>query len=138
VTVDPEGVFHDSTFSNNRVPAVPQHLLACIMEYKYKFGKNIYGLLQWDFDYVTRMFADDMNSEQTETYLYANPMGGINLILGNLSILLSGGVKNVFNKKYVGFININSDPNLSAGKRRYYELGEPRSGYLNLNLTYRF
>jgi hypothetical protein len=84
------------------------------------------------------MFADDMNSEQTETYLYANPMGGINLILGNLSILLSGGVKNVFNKKYVGFININSDPNLSAGKRRYYELGEPRSGYLNLNLTYRF
>jgi iron complex outermembrane recepter protein len=132
------GQLVDTTFADKILPAVPRQNLGFILEYKYKFSKNFYGLVQFDFDYVDKMYADDQNTEQTESYLYANPMAGLNLIFGNTSILISGGMKNIFNKKYVGFININANPEFPPGERRYYELGEPRSGYLNLNITYRF
>jgi len=132
------GQFHDTTFSDKVMPAIPRQNLGCIFEYKYKFSNNVYGLLVFDFDYVDKMYTDDLNTEQTDSYIYANPMAGINLIFGEMSVLLSGGMKNIFNKQYVGFININANPEFNIGERRYYELGEPRSGYINLNLTYRF
>jgi iron complex outermembrane receptor protein len=136
--LSPTGQFIDTTFTDKTVPAVPRQNLGCIFEYKLKINKDLYGLIVFDFDYVDKMYADDLNSEQTESYVYANPMAGINVILGNISILLSGGLKNIFNKRYVGFLNINANPEFNIGERRYYELGEPRSGYLNFNLSYRF
>lgn len=57
-------------------------------------------------------------------------MSGIDQRLGKFNILLSAGVNNIFNKKYAGFVNINST-NL-----RFYELGEPRIFFLNFNLGY--
>src|SRR4030095_2306069 len=86
----------DTSYDNNFMPAVPKHALGCIIEYKYRLSKNLYGLLQFDFDYVSNMYTDDGNSEQTDSYLYANPMAGANFVFGNMGILLAGGIKNIF------------------------------------------
>ncbi len=137
-TYDATGNPVDVDYSGNTVPAVPKHLANFILNYEYEISKKIEGLLQFDCDYVSRMFVDDQNTESTGSYFYTNSLVGVNFILKSFNILLSGGVNNMFNKTYVGFININANPEFQVGQRRYYEPGEPRSFYANLNLGYRF
>lgn len=137
-TFDPIGNLINADYTNNIVPAVPKHLFAFIAEHEFELFDNFYGLLQFDCDYVTKMFTDDQNTESTGSYFYVNPMAGINFVYKKFSALLSGGVKNIFNKRYVGFISINANPEFAIGQRRYYEPGEPRSYFINLNLTYRY
>ena len=49
-----------------------------------------------------------------------------------LGIVLYAGENNIFDKRYVGFININDYYG------RYYETGEPRSFYSGLNISLKF
>jgi outer membrane receptor protein involved in Fe transport len=42
------------------------------------------------------------------------------------------GVNNIFDKRYVGFVNINDY------YERYYETGEPRTFYSGLNFNLKF
>ncbi len=84
------------------------------------------------------MYTDDQNTESDGAYLYANALVGLNYVNDRLALTLSAGVKNFLDRKYVGFININANPELPIGQRRYYEPGEPRNYYMNLNLTYKF
>lgn len=136
--IDINGIFIDKDFSNNRVPAVPQHLLSLIFEKEFKLTKSFEIFLQLDADYVSKLYNDDQNSESAGSYLSTNPMMGLSFVQKKFSAIVSAGVKNVLNRKYVGFININANPEFPVGQRRYYEIGEPRSYFLNVNLTYRF
>ena len=76
------------------------------------------------------MYVDDANSDQTDAYQVLNSNLGFEVFLDNFNILLSGGINNILNNTYVGFININS----SSG--RYYEVGEPQSFFVSLKLNY--
>ena len=82
--------------------------------------------------YVSGMWVDDANSDKTESYSILNAGIGFDMLFGNFNLLISGGVNNISDKVYVGFININS----SNG--RYYEAGEPQSFYAGINLGYSF
>jgi len=57
---------------------------------------------------------------------------GIDYRIGKINILLSGGLNNILDKRYVGFVNINS----TSG--RFYEAGEPRTFFASLHLGYTF
>ena len=59
-------------------------------------------------------------------------MAGINLSVGNIGATGYFGINNIFDKRYVGFININDFEN------RYYETGEPRNVYGGVKLSYTF
>lgn len=135
---DAVGLPFTVNYSNNRVPAVPRHLTNFIVEKEFEITDNITGLVQFDCDYVSKMFVDDQNSENTGDYFYANTLLGANCVFKDFNILLSGGLNNFLNRKYVGFININANPEFQPGERRYYEPGEPRNFFVNLNLGYRF
>jgi hypothetical protein len=52
--------------------------------------------------------------------------------MGNFNILLSGGVNNILDQSYVGFININS------ANGRFYEAGEPQTFFAALKFGYVF
>ncbi|HEX2787423.1 MAG TPA: TonB-dependent receptor [Ignavibacteria bacterium] len=136
-TYDSIGTPVDVNYSGNRVPSVPQHLINFIAEHEFEITEHVEGLFIFDCDYVSKMFVDDQNSESTNSYFYANFLAGINYNIGNLGLILSGGVNNIFNKKYVGFININANPEFPLNQRRYYEPGDPRNFYLNLNASFR-
>jgi len=65
-------------------------------------------------------------------YFYGNSMAGINMNVKNINFTAYVGINNIFDKRYVGFININEYYG------RYCETGEPRNIYSGLNISYRF
>ena len=128
----------NENYSGNVVPSVPKHLVNFILNYEVKLNKNFTGLLLADMDYVGSMFVDDKNSQSVSDYYYANFLIGANAVFDKFNVLVSGGMNNIFDRKYVGFININANPELPESARRYFEPGEPRSYYLGINLGYTF
>jgi len=119
-------------FSNNTVPSVPKHNVNLSLSYEYKILQILTLFLKENLIYVSGMQVDDRNSESTDSYSVWNTLFGSDLTLGRFNILVSMGVNNMFNKTYVGFVNINS----TSG--RYYEAGEPRSYFGAINLGYTF
>ena len=137
-TFDSTGNLVEADYKNNRVPAVPKHLVNLILEAEPEIARHLEGLLIFDCDYASGMFTDDGNTSSTAPYFFANVMAGVNYTYNDLNIILSAGVKNVFDRRYTGFINVNANPELQRSLRRYYEPGEPRNYYTALNFTYRF
>jgi iron complex outermembrane receptor protein len=129
---DLNGTITHQDYSNNVMPSYPGHILNFILSYEYELSEKINGLLQFDCDYVTKMYADDKNSVTTSPYFTSNPMAGINILLGKFNFLAFVGANNIFDKRYVGFIDINDYYG------RFFETGEPRNVYGGLNISYKF
>jgi iron complex outermembrane receptor protein len=110
-------------FTDNVVPSIPRHIFNFIFAHEFEITENLSGLALWDCDYISEMYVDDANSDKSPPYFYGNFMVGATFTLGDLSAVLYGGMNNIFDRRYAGFININD----FAG--RYYETGEPRTGY---------
>lgn len=119
-------------YSENYVPSIPKHILNFILNFELEISDDINGLLQWDCDYLSKMYTNDLNTATSPSYFYGNVMGGINFRIGHVNTILYLGVNNIFDKRYVGYININDFYN------RYYETGEPRSFYSGLTLSYKY
>ncbi len=120
----------EQNYSGNVVPSVPKHNLnlALTFERSLLFDLDFFSKLA--YQYVSGMYVNDLNSDKTDSYNLVDFLIGIDKRFGKINLLISGGVNNIFNKKYVGFININS----TGG--RFFELGEPRMYFVNLNIGY--
>jgi iron complex outermembrane receptor protein len=118
-------------YSNNVVPSVPQHILNLILVHEFELSEDFSGILLWDCDYISEMFVNDKNDETSRGYFYGNCMIGINYSYDNFGFVSSFGINNIFDKRYVGFININDYYG------RYYETGEPQNIYAGLTLRYK-
>jgi len=125
-------VIEDRDFSGNIVPSVPKHNLVLDLSYQYQFNDNVTAFTKGHYWYVSDMFVNDGNTEETSSYNIFNSALGLDLKFNKFNILIAGGVNNIFDKVYSAFININS------AKKQYYEAGEPRSYYANLNIGYTF
>lgn len=122
----------DIHYSGKYVPSVPKHNLYFALSYEKPFTNDLIGFIKLSDRFVSSMYVDDANSEKTESYHLVNFQAGVDFSLGMFNILLSSGINNLFNKKYVGFININSD------RKEFYEAGEPRNYFGILNIGYKF
>jgi iron complex outermembrane receptor protein len=118
-------------YSGNTVPSVPTSLLNFILFYTVEFTDQLEGLILWDCDYVSQMFVNDGNSETAPAYFYGNILTGLDVGFQDFSFVVYGGVHNIFDRRYAGYINVN-DYN-----ERYYETGEPRSFYAGLKMNFR-
>jgi outer membrane receptor protein involved in Fe transport len=76
------------------------------------------------------MYADDQNSEQSRGYTVLGATLGLDMKFGSFNALVSGGVNNIANKKYIGFLNINSTT------QEFYEAGEPRNFFASITAGY--
>jgi iron complex outermembrane recepter protein len=119
-------------YDGNYVPSIPRHIVNFIFNYEFEISRNFNGLLQWDCDYLSKMYVNDGNSESAPEYFYGNLMAGINCNIGKFNTVLYLGANNIFDRRYVGFISINDFYG------RYYETGEPRCLYSGLNISYKF
>ncbi|MCL6494614.1 MAG: TonB-dependent receptor [Ignavibacterium sp.] len=119
-------------FSGNLVPSVPEHNLTTALEYEHHFNYNLIGFIKGSVQYVSGLYVNDANSEKTEDYTLLGTTLGIDYRIGKINLLLSGGLNNILDKRYVGFININS----TSG--RFYEAGEPRTFFASVHFGYTF
>ena len=51
--------------------------------------------------------VNDLNSEASPAYFYGNIMTGLSVSLDQLTIIGFAGIRNLFDKRYAGFINVN-------------------------------
>ncbi|MGE5436364.1 MAG: TonB-dependent receptor family protein [Syntrophothermus sp.] len=120
-------VIEDKDFSNKIVPSVPKNNFVTSLSYDVETPIGVL-FLKGTYQYVSSMYVDDANSEQTDAYSLLNTTLGLNFKLYTLDLILSGGVNNLLDERYVGFININST------NGRFYEAGEPRNFFLSLRI----
>ncbi len=130
LTVDEELDTLTRDFSGNIVPSVPEHNFFFSLAYTHPFTTRITGFIRGSMRFVSGMWVDDANSDKTDDYVLFNAGIGFDMLFGNFNLLISGGVNNIADKVFVGFININS----SNG--RFYEPGEPQNFYAGINLGY--
>jgi iron complex outermembrane receptor protein len=119
-------------YSGNYEPSVPRHIVNFIFNYEFEITDDLSGLLQWDCDYIAKLYVNDANTEIAPDYFYGNTMFGLSYNSELLGAVFYVGVNNIFDKRYVGFININDY------FERYYETGEPQSFYGGLNVSLKF
>ena len=134
IEIDTAGNFieNEDDFSGNIVPSIPKNNLYLALSYSRPLFKHIDGFVKASYMGIDGLWVDDANSDKTEAYNLINATLGFDMTFGNFSILLSGGIDNIFDEIYVGFTNTNS------ANKRYYEAGAPRNYYLSLNLGYTF
>jgi iron complex outermembrane receptor protein len=86
------------------------------------------------FQNFGKMYVNDANSASTDHYgLIDLGLGHEAIQLGKTRVInfyLSGGISNIFNKKYVSSISVNA----AAG--RFYEPGPDRTIYLNAKFEF--
>ena len=129
---DGQIVTEEKDFSGNNVPSIPAHNLLLALSYERNIFSNITGFGKISYQSVSGMYVDDQNSDKTESYRLFNSTFGLDFQFNRFNIRFSGGVNNILDLKYVGFININST------SLRFYEAGEPRSLFASINLGYTF
>ncbi|OGU77883.1 MAG: hypothetical protein A2V93_02705 [Ignavibacteria bacterium RBG_16_34_14] len=119
-------------FSGNKVPSVPEHNLTASLSYTQRISDYITGFIKVTGISISEMYVDDANSDKTPAYSLLNFNLGFDMIFNQFNLIISGGMNNITDEKYVSFININS----TSG--RFYETGEPRNYFASLNLGYNF
>ena len=119
-------------FSGNIVPSVPKHNATLSISYEHSFNEQVTGFVKETYNHVSGMYADDANSGKTRGYNLLNTTAGVDVRFGGLNVLFSGGLNNLFDLLYVGFVNINSSSD------EFYEAGEPRHFFASLKLGYTF
>lgn len=125
-------VFIDRDFTGNYAPSVPEHNISLNLSYEYPFARNVTGFLKGGFVSVSGMWVDDQNTQKTDGYQLFNSTIGLDVALGNFSLMINGGLYNIFDQSYVGFVNINS------ARKEFYEAGEPQNFFAGLNIGYTF
>lgn len=125
-------VFSEKDFSGNVVPSVPKSNLNFSLSYEKNLSDLLTGFVKTGYQNIGGMFVDDYNTDKTEDYNLVNLTFGIDINYNKLNFLFNFGANNLFNKSYVGFVNINSS------NKRFYEAGEPRNYFSSINLGYNF
>jgi iron complex outermembrane receptor protein len=134
IDLDSTGQITESSqdYSGNVVPSVPEHNFVFALQYQYRIFSNITAFIKGSYQNISGMYVNDANSDKTDGYQILNSTVGMEMFWGNFNVLLSGGVNNILDLTYVGFININS------ANGRFYEVGEPQSFFATLKLNYVF
>ncbi len=134
IEVDSLGNFihTDQDFSGNIVPSVPVHNLYLALSYAHPFGKHFNIFAKASYQGISGLWVDDANTDKTASYNLLNSVVGVDMRFGKFSLMLSGGVNNIFDVTYVGFTNTNS------ADKRFYEAGAPRDYFASINVGYRF
>lgn len=132
--IDQIGNLTETDFSGKFEPSNPKDFMTGELQYQYTLKKNYTFYIKSSVQHVGEMFADDANSDSTKSAAYTliNAQAGIDMNINNFRILAYGGLNNIADKKYVAFINTNSD------RFEYFEQGAKRNFFGGLTLVYMF
>jgi len=128
------GEITDADYTGNTEPANPEHYSTTELSYKYNFNKYNSAFIKGNTLYTGSMYVNDKNvdSLKTSDYFLAGIQIGADLTVDNFRFLGYAGLNNLFDKKYVAFVQINSD------RQEFYESGPRRNFFCGLNISYLF
>ncbi|HAY34513.1 MAG TPA: TonB-dependent receptor [Ignavibacteria bacterium] len=128
------GLVNTEDYSGNTEPANPDHYITGELHYIYDLKNERNLFIKTNGLYVGQMQVNDKNvdSLKTESYYLQGAQIGADLTYGKFRILAFAGLNNIFDKKYVAFVQINSD------RQEYYESGPRRNFFSGLNISYLF
>lgn len=134
-TIDENGALTTKDYSGNVEPSNPKNFFTGEAQYQYTLNKKYTFYVKSTAQYVGEMFVNDANKDslKTEKYTLLNAQIGIDIDFKKIRLIAYGGLNNITDKKYVAFININSDANYD-----YYEAGARRNFFGGLTLAYMF
>lgn len=132
--IDEFGVLTNVDFSGNTEPSNPEMFFTGELMYQHTIAKKYTLYAKSNIQYVGGMFVNDANTDslKTESYTLVNGQLGIDCNFDKFRLVAYGGLNNIADKKYVAFININSD------RSEYYESGPRRNFFGGLTLAYMF
>ncbi|MCP4909923.1 MAG: TonB-dependent receptor [Bacteroidetes bacterium] len=122
----------EKNFSGKVVPSVPVNNLFVSLNFSQNITKSIELFAKLSLNSVSGLWVDDANSDRTNAYNILNSMLGIDIKAGGFYFVISGGVSNILDEVYVGFVNTNS------AEQRFYEPGEPLNLFGQFNIGYKF
>lgn len=132
--IDLSGNLTNVDYSGNKEPSNPDNFFTGELMYQHTLAKKYTLYVKSSVQYVGSMFVDDANRDslKTEPYTLVNAQVGIDCDFKNFRLVAYGGLNNIADKKYVAFINTNSD------RREFYEAGPNRNFFGGLTLAYMF
>lgn len=132
--IDAIGILTEKDFSGKYEPSNPKDFMTGELQYQYTLQKNYTFYIKSSVQYVGEMYSDDANTDsvKTEPYTLINVQAGVDFNFDKFRILAYGGLNNIADKKYVAFINTNSD------RFEYFEQGSKRNFFGGLTLVYMF
>ncbi|MBK9404075.1 MAG: TonB-dependent receptor [Ignavibacteria bacterium] len=133
-SIDGEGQITEEDYSGNKEPSNPDNYFTSELSYSYSLGNDQSLFIKGNTLYSGEMYADDKNvdSLKTEDFLLTGVQLGGDLTFKNFRVLAFVGLNNIFDKKYVAFIQVNSD------RQEFYESGPRRNFFCGLNISYLF
>ncbi len=134
ISIDAQGNLSSANYDGNTEPSNPDNYITTELSYDYRFTKSVAGYLKAFYSYTDGMFVNDQNvdSLRTASYSLLGSQLGATVDVGNFRIVGYAGVNNLFDEKYVAFIQINSD------RQEFYEAGPRRNFFGGLNISYMF
>ncbi|MBK9331598.1 MAG: TonB-dependent receptor [Ignavibacteria bacterium] len=128
------GLVNTEDYSGNTEPANPDHYASGELHYVYDLKNERNVFIKTNGLYVGKMQVNDKNVDSliTASYYLQGAQIGTDLTYGKFRILAFAGLNNIFDKKYVAFVQINSD------RQEYYESGPRRNFFSGLNISYLF
>ncbi len=132
--VSPRGAYVpvNMDFSGNNSPGIPKNNLELSLAWAHPFGRHLNIFVKPSCRRISQVWADDANTARATGYTLLNGVAGLELKYGKFNAMASGGVNNLLNEVYAGYVNINS------AEQRFYEAGAPRNYFVSLNLGYSF
>ncbi len=128
-----EFVNRDIDFAGKRLPGNPDHKLNTFLEYSYNSAHIKVSNL-----FVSKMFADDNNSIEVESYNITNVSLSYNLLKKNGWEIFTGfNLNNIFDIHYASMISVNPR-SFGTSLPRYLYAGLPRNFKITLQLKYSF
>ena len=119
-------------FSGNKTPGMPKNNLYLSLAWAHPFNRHLNVFVKPYCRGISQVWADDANTAVAKGYTLLNGVAGLELKYGKFEVMASGGVNNLLNEVYAGYVNINS------AEQRFYEAGAPRNYFVSLNLGYTF
>jgi iron complex outermembrane receptor protein len=134
-TIDSAGNITNKDFAGNLEASNPKTFFSGEIQYQHTFSKKYTVYVKSNVQNVGDMFVNDANTDSLKTpgYTLVNAQLGVDLNFDKFRLVAYGGLNNIADKKYVAFININSDANAD-----YYESGPRRNFFGGLTLAYMF
>jgi len=119
-------------FSGNRLPGIPVNNLNLTLTWSQAAGRHFHFFLEPGCRVISGLWTDDANTARTSAYHLLKVVAGVDFKYGKFSVTASGGVDNLLNETYAGYLHIN------ATDHRFYEAGAPRNYFASLNFGYSF